>query len=67
MYDDEVSDAAKKILGDMDAKRIQSASIQYAMSKPKVVNDVIDDKLSQLYNAIKPDLLANVQSLLGRR
>ena len=28
---------------------------------------VIDDKLSQFYNAIKPDLLANVQSLLGRR
>lgn len=64
LYDDEVSDAAKKVLADMDAKRIQSASIQYAITKPKVVNDIIDDKLSDFYNVIRPDIFANIQSLL---
>ena len=48
------------------AKRVSSIGIDYAMSKPKVPDYVIEDKLSKFYDTIRPDLLANVQSMIGR-
>lgn len=67
-YDDEVSDAARKIIDAMNKKsvqRMQTASIQYAMEKPTPSANS-NYRLNEFYDSLKPAIMEAVNSMIRK-
>lgn len=69
LYDDDVSPAAQKLLDEMlkkKADRVSTVGYEYAMAKPQPAQEVVSAKLNSFYDSIRPEILKNIQNLLGK-
>ncbi len=64
VYDDEVNDVAKRLLEEMRAKRMNSAGISYAMSRPRIPEAAVNDRLGNYYNRIMNDIRESIPAIL---